>query len=338
MLTSCQKTLEVPAKSIAGEVVSNDNGVWVEPCHSTAFSTNYSTLPGKVPPFRFTKTHYTSGRVRTINMLSRANPNHSAFKQQAWEVIGTFTYNGVNEAYLVGTKQLWEYYKTSSGAAARKSIIKKNINLTFKFFYDYSGDDYAQAIGSCKQVLNKLENNAIAFSTVTRIGCCGYPTYIYIGPGSDEPENNFQAVRGFPLPQGTAMISSMDDLENLEGGGEDGYEFVPPADYRLRKRIRFTTTTNPNAKSFSYQPTQNWISLEYTILEAMNWTSFKLGQRATVSVEFYPNNTSYKVVQSQKYLNHKYDSKGNLLSYTYADNVLQKTTWLCKTGTPPPEY
>lgn len=329
LLFSCQRSLDTGKQSINGKVVESNDGVYLFPCHSTSFTTNYTTQPGKFPPFRFTKTLYPSGRVKTINMLSRANPNHPAFKQQAWEVIGTFTYDLKNKAFFVGTKELWEYYVTPTGTAGKKSIIKKEMNLTFVFFSDSTGADYAQPIGYCKQVINNIKH-ATALSMNVRIGCCGWPMRISVLSGSDEPQNYFEALEGgvdMPIPQNTAVISSMDGFER----NEDNVPARPiPADYRLRKRIKFTLTPNSKAKNICYQPTQNWISLEYTICEAMGWLGFQTGQRASVSVEFYPYNNATKVTQSQVYKNHIYNTTGSLLSYTYGDNILQKTTWICK--------
>jgi hypothetical protein len=73
--------------------------------------------------------------------------------------------------------------------------------------------------------------------------------------------------------------------------------------------------------------------LQFTLCEVMNWLPPQFHsrtQRKSVAVEFYPYGNASRVVQSQVYKNHKYDAKGNLLSYTYGDGVLQKTTWLCK--------
>lgn len=156
LFISCQKKTDVPADSgsVNGGVVVSENGLYPFPCHTTTFVTNYPTLPGKVPPFRFTKTLYPSGRVKTINMLSRANPIHSAFKPQAWEVLGTFTYYS-NKAVFKGTKQLWEYYKTSPGTAGKRSILKRNVSLTFQFI---TADEDEENMGYCWRVFNNLKN------------------------------------------------------------------------------------------------------------------------------------------------------------------------------------
>src|SRR5689334_2782793 len=91
LFASCQKNLKTP-ESINGNTISTNGAIVVDTCHAITFNTDYPIVAGKTPPFRFTKTQYASGRIRTINMLSRANPNHPNFKEQAWEVIGTFTY------------------------------------------------------------------------------------------------------------------------------------------------------------------------------------------------------------------------------------------------------
>jgi hypothetical protein len=310
---ACQKKIDVPEdrQSINGDYIESNNGVFLLPCHSTTFTTSYPIQAGKVPPFRFNKTHYTSGRVKTINMLSRANPIHPAFKPQAWEVIGTFTYNLKGQAYFTGTKQLWEYYKTSTGAAARRSVVKKNVSLVFYFHTDdnpeHEGALYFR--GYVQKVYNAIEKQDALY------------LYAFGGikvlPGSDEPEAQYNS--------GPSTV-------------EDGLFTIrsyKPANYQTTKLLTFKTGPyDGSGKKYSYQPTQNWISIEYTLCEVMQWLvpGFLTPdrQRSCVSVEFYPYGNATKVVQSQVYKNHKYDSKGNLLSYTYADNVLQKTTWLCK--------
>lgn len=306
VISSCTKEIEEP-KAINATPIQSENGVFVLPCHSTAFFTNYVIQAGKVPPFRFTKTQYPSGRIRTINMLSRANPIHSAFKPQAWEMIGTFTYNLKDQAYFTGTKQLWEYYKKPTGAAAKRSIIKKNVSLTFFFYDDNPENEGYYFRGDVYRVYNNLEKQE-----ALRPWAFGG---IEVLPGSDEPEGNFYS--GPTGEEGTFVIKTTN-----------------PSSYKASKKITFKYKPEEVKKSRSYQPTQNWISLEYTLCEAMQWLQKDFqsppGERTSVAVEFYPYNTSYKVVQSQIYKNHKYDTNGNLLSYTYGDNVLQKTTWVCK--------
>lgn len=314
ILFSCNKNIEKPAAVINGDVVESNNGVYAEPCHATVFTTNYATLPGKVPPFRFTKTQYPSGRIRTINMLSRANPIHNAFKPQAWEVIGTFTYNLKDEAYFVGTKQLWEYYKTSTGSAARKSIVKKNMKLRFRFFTE---EDYAPPVGSCNYVANELDRTDFALHLDPWEG------RLTVGKSSDEPNMTFASQWPDNSDEYKLVLQSQTDENTI------------PTDYRLRKRITFTYLTSRSQGSYrkhSYQPTQNWISMEFTLVEVMGWLPPGFRQsspRASVSVEFYTSPTT-KIVQSQVYKNQKYDAGAKLLSYTYGDNILQKTTWVCK--------
>lgn len=318
VMFSCQKKIDAlaAADSINGEVVESNNAVYPFPCHSISFSTNYPVQPGKVPPFRFLKTQYASGRIRTINMLSRANPNHSAFKPQAWEVIGTFTYWS-NKAQFKGTKQLWEYYKTSTGSAAKKSIIKKNVDLTFQFWYDNPGYWGCCPNGYVSDVINNLER-----STALTLGTWGtFQPNITVGKGSDELENYF-------LVQGNGTTTMRIFSSKVGSTPDDETPSLLP--YNARKSISFNLVESYDNKIRTYQPTQNWISLEYTLCEAMGWVWFENGERKSVAVEFYPYGTSYKVVQSQVYKSHKYDSKGYMLSYTYGDNVLQKTNWICK--------
>jgi hypothetical protein len=319
ILASCQKKMDERADSLHGDMVESENAVYPEACHSISFSTNYSAVAGKVPPFRFTKTQYASGRIRTINMLSRANPNHAAFKQQAWEVIGTFTY-WEHYARLTGTKQLWEYYKTSTGAAARRSIVKKNINLLFTFRNGKVGQKI-----DVERVDNIIENRpALTFKTSsTMYGM--YPYKIEVLPGSDEPENYFEVWPDKESPNPATTISSITQLRT-------------PSSWALRKTIRYDYVdygTYPY-RNRVYQPTQNWISLEYTICEIMGWIGLDgldgngAGyERTRVEVRFHPYNTSSMAIQSQVYKNQRY-SGTNLVSYTYGDGVLQKTSWQCR--------
>lgn len=307
VILSCQKKIDVNSASINANVVENENGVYIESCHATSFITSYPTVAGKVPPFRFAKTHYSSGRVKTINMLSRANPNHSNFKQQAWEVIGAWTYNLKDEAYFVGTKQLWEYYKTSSGAAGKKAIgSKKNMKLIFRFYKDKSN---AATFGAVNYVINELDNQdwTLWFPSARDL---------HVGQSSDEPALAYSAIGNNPL----VLESQKPDWNGT------------PTDYNLKKKITFKFNASAASGMHSYQPTQNWISMEYTLVEVMGWLPsgfYPKKQRTSVAVEFYTSPTN-KVVQSQIYKNHKYDASGKLMSYTYADNILQKTTWICK--------
>lgn len=332
-LASCQKKIDASVESINGETVSSKGAVAVDPCHSIAYSTNYATVAGKIPPFRFTKTQYASGRIKTINMLSRANPNHSNFKQQAWEVIGTFTYQS-NQAILKGTKELWEYYKTSTGAAAKRSILKKNISLTFYFgtqpYDDYGGTSNGTAYNKVYEVRNNIEGRlALRMKREPYYDWNAGKLFIEVLAGSDEPDNYFEASGTYGDYGLSSMAITSYNVTNR----------TPPVSWGLRKTITFKYNSAgwyADTKQRLYQPTQNWISMEYTLCEVMNWIGFGAldgqgydGERNFVEVRFYPYNTSSLAVQSQTYQNHKYGG-GNLLSYTYGDGVLQKTTWVCK--------
>ncbi len=332
LLSSCKKDIKAP-ESINAETISSEGAIVTDPCHATAFSTNYATVAGKFPPFKFTKTQYASGKIKTINMISRANPNHSAFKQQAWEVIGTFTYFS-NKAQLKGTKQLWEYSKSSTGAAIKKSILKKNIDLTFSFgtqpYNDYGGTMDGTAYNKVYEVRNNLEGKL-----ALRMKRNSYSTweegtlFIEVLAGSDEPDNYFEATAKYPDG----------NLSSITITSHNVTQRAMPKSWGLRKTITFKYNPSyyfePERQRF-YQPTQNWISMEYNLCEVMNWIGFGGldgsgygGERNFVEVKFYPYNTSSLSVQSQVYKNHRYGGN-NLLSYTYGDNVLQKSTWICK--------
>ncbi len=312
LFAACQKDGSVKDE-LESFSVSSD-ALLPKPCHSTEFVTGYPVRPGQVPPFRFSKTLWSDNRVKTINMLSRANPIHAGFKPQAWELTGRFTYSK-NAATFTGTKELWEYYKTSTGAAGKKSVLKKDVSLSFSFYNAEQGTEEAMEAGTCYLVYNNLENEE-ALRTYL------YPS-IVVGPGSDEPQIRY-AVN---YSEGSQLTIYPDEVSQ------------GPVERKHQKKITYTYRPGvylESKKNLSYQPTQNWVSLEYTLLEVMQWLPSMYRpdiERAGVSVEFYyphNENTYYKAVQTRQYKNYEYDSIGNLLSFTYEDNVAQQTTWICR--------
>jgi hypothetical protein len=309
-LASCQKSLDAEPDPAITKLISNDAMVTL-PCYSTSFVTNYPVLPGKVPPFRFTKTLYADSRVKTINVLSRANPIHSKYKPQAYEIVGTFSY-GTNSATLVGTTQLWEYFTTSSGAAGRKLISKKGLSWTFTFHSN----------GYCSGIKDNYRSGDPYFATLN---------IIYVG--------NTKAIQYIQNIDGTG------DMELLNDRYGNPLAYVPTwysLCFASRVNYKYDYTKPTTGKRYSYIPTQNWFGQRYSMAEIMQWIPQSTHQRISVAAEFYPYPIANsdccgspclpgpKVLQTQYYKNHKFDLKGNLISYTYADNVLQKTTWFCK--------
>lgn len=309
VFSACQKDLSVKDGAITGEVIGSD-ALSPLPCHSTSFVTNYAVKPGEVPPFRFTKTLYSDSRVKSINMLSRANPIHSAYKKQAYELIGTFSYS-YRKAKFVGTEELWEYYKTSTGAGARKSVSKKKWEYEFEF-----------------------EENGYCFVVygVDGPNMWNYHELLYIMYNRENPAAiDFVKVTENPYVTPDKYYAGINDsygnLLSFEGSEHWG---GPESRFYSRPSFTYDYTIPATNKRYNYVPTQNLISRHYSLLEVMQWLPPSKHQRKTAAGIFYPYNNGYKVVQSQVYKNQKFDSKGNLLSYTYADNVLQKTTWFCK--------
>lgn len=243
-------------------------------------------------------------------MLSRVYPIHANYKKHAVELIGTFSY-GPNRSYLKGTSQVWEYYKTSTGAGARRSVSKKNINYKF----------YITSQGYCNKVtdltfpsdgpeewqepevlsigLNYVEQYQIMVSTRDTSG-----GYLSTGLDFKFPEfDQFGNIVSFDVTQSLSTNSYF----------KVGYDYNIPR----------------GSKNYSFIPSQNLISQEYSLLEVMQWVPQPTHQRTTVAGVFrLPNNTWLK--QRQYYHNYQFDAKGNQISVTYGDNIPQRTTWFCK--------
>lgn len=299
LFSACQKDF-----SSAGESTSlaiSSDALTPLPCHSISFKIDKPDVPGEVPTFRFTKTLYPDTRVKTINMLSRVNPIYPGYKKQAVELIGTFTYEP-NTAYLKGTKQVWEYYKTASGVGARRSISKSDVNLRF-YFTDAGYCDYI-AYTNEPGVLGPLE---IYYPTGTKniVGI-----YVY-GRGYD----NF--IKYEVVPDQFGNITRFTNEYGVNAGKNSSVTYT--YDYNIPR----------GSKNYSFIPSQNLISQEYSLLEVMQWVPQETHQRKGVSGIFYLTNGT-KIEQKQVYKNYKFDSKGNQVSLTYGDNVLQKTAWFCK--------
>ena len=306
IFSSCQKLDKEESKS--GDVVSS-NALAPLPCHSTSFVTNYPTNAGSIPPFKFTKTLYADTRVKTINMLSRNVPVYAAYKPQACEIIGTFTY-ATNTAYFKGTKEIWEYYKTSTGAPAKKSISKKTVSWKFGINPN---------TGFCEYIFDELYRGEIVAISYDYTNP-KMLTNIYLPEHPD---------RG---PSGAILYYATND----KYGNVTTYYF-PYNRWVSYPSYTYDYNIPRGSKNYSYVPSQNLICQEFSLLEVMQWLPQSTHQRKTTSGTFYPYptstypfNTGTKIVQSQTYYNQLFDAKGNMTSYTYADRVIQKTTWFCK--------
>jgi len=314
LLSSCQKDLASKDEVITAVVASDANSPLKS--HSLTFTSNYAVNPGEVPPFSFTKIQYPDARVKSIRMLSRKNPIYPGFAKEAVELIGNFTYaaktkvegpwNSVHLAYLKGTKEVWEYYKLPNGAGARRSVSKTNVDLKF----------YLNAAGYCLQVTALNGEESYPYSKEYALvnlyyldkEPVGYPymASLLVRDGQREAFRSYDAV----------LDASSDVLT-----------FTPILNRKLSTvTISYDYNIPRGSKNYSFIPTQNLLSQEYSLLEVMQWLPQPTHQRKTGAGTFYlPNGT--KIVQGQVYQNYKFDANGNQTSLTYGDNVLQKTTW-----------
>jgi hypothetical protein len=306
IVAGCQKNLSKKESSLvsASATVSSD-ALLPLPCHSTSFISDYPVQEGSVPPFRFTKTLYPDTRVKEINMVTRKYPIYAAYLNHSIELNGTFSYS-TERAYLKGTEKTWEHYFYGNGVT-KKLISTKNVNL--KFYITPQGyctkvTDLDRATGPAEsqevRVLSVNFNDCCDPSKVTSIVLEGGVRYWY--PVYDQYGNvtTYQA----PFSQSAPYLTYT-------------YDYSKPC----------------GTKNYSFIPSQNWFSQEYSLLEVMQWLPQSNHQRKTVAATFYPfattNNPGQKIVQSQTYNNFQFDSKGNLTSVTYGDNVPQRTTWYC---------
>jgi hypothetical protein len=276
-------------------------------CDSIVFATDYPVQPGKVPPFSFTKTLYPDSTVKTIRMIARALPdyNHNMYSYglMAYETIGTFTYSP-NAAKFTGTTEIWEYYTTSTGATGRKSYEKKNRD--FDFSLNASG--YCTLITERDSLILELK---------------------YDNPGL--PNTLSSLTKYYPQDEHYEEFKfDIDSIGNpLKIGSENPYY----------PSISFDYDYSRSGDHYNYSPTQYAVCQEYSLLEVMQWVPTSKNPRKSVAVHFLGVDSSgnsessgdlYVVTQVQNYKNHVYDTDKNLVSYTYDDNVLQKTTWFCK--------
>jgi hypothetical protein len=242
-------------------------------------------------------------------MLARAVPVYATYKPQACEIIGTFTY-ATNTAFFKGTKEIWEYSKTSTGAATKRSVSKKNVSWKFAI---------SPTTGFCTGV-----DDVLLGSQLMEL---------------DYDYNNPKMLTNIYLPEhpdrgpGGAILYY---VTNDQYGNILSFYF-PYNRWISYPSYTYDYTKPRGTKNLSYVPSQNLICQEYSLLEVMQWLPQSTHLRKTTSGTFfpyatstYPFNKGTKIVQSQTYSNQLFDAKGNITSYTYSDNVQQKTTWFCK--------
>jgi len=236
-------------------------------------------------------------------MMARAIPdyNHSMYEYGllAYETIGTFTYSA-NAAVFTGTTELWKYYTDSTGATGRNSVDKRN--RVFNFSFNSSG--YCTLITEGNALVLELEyDNPGLSNTISALTTAGY-----------YPQDEHYEKYKFYI----------DSIGNpLRIDNENGFAYD----------VSFTYDYSRSGDRYNYSPTEYAIAQEYSLLEVMHWVPTSKNPRTSVAVHFLGVDSSgnlYDVTQKQNYQNHVYDSDKNLVSYTYDDNVLQKTTWFCK--------
>jgi len=296
-MSSCQKDLSPKDEVITAVVASDANSPLKS--HSLTFSSNYPVNPGEVPPFSFTKIQYPDARVKSIRMLSRKNPIYPGFAKEAVELIGNFTYaanTGSDKdfaphlAFLKGTSEVWEYYKTSTGAAARKSISKKNVDLKF----------YLLSTGYC----TLIQDWALP----------GHPSILFIGYTAPQNQSIYVVEVG-----PTILFTNRDQYGNIlsfQLSYNQSHSYF---------RINYDYSKPRGTKNFNFIPSQNLISQEFSLLEVMQWLPQSTHQRKSAGGIFEINGNWFS--QDQVYKNYQFDANGNLFSLTYGDNILQKTTW-----------
>ena len=308
ILSSCQKQFTSKDEIKTAVVASEANSPLK--CHTLTFTSDYPAKPGEVPPFSFTKTQYLDARVKTIRMISRKNPIHPAFKKEAVELIGTFTYAANNTqnrpsaphlAFLKGTREVWEYYKTTTGAGARRSISKQNLN--WKFYFSARG----YCVGLVDQDLTRPSGGEV-------------PIEEYLIEASYSLENP-DMVELYFINHGVYYPI------NDQYGNPTSWDF-PYGEPNSWFRITYDYTAPRGSKNFSYIPSQNLISQEFSLVEVMQWFPQATHARKSAGGTFKVNGV--KVNQDQVYKNYLFDAAGNLKSLTYGDNILQKTTWHCQ--------
>ena len=305
LFTACQKDQSVVVGENRSQTVHSDVLLPL-PCHSTSFVSDYPVVPGQVPPFRFTKGLYPDGRVKTMTMLSRVYPIHPVYKKQAVELMGTFTY-ATNTAFFKGTREVWEYYM-ADGGSARRSISKKDLSYQF----DFTPQGYCRKISS-----PDYTNPEVLF-----VNYDSDPRQISFINVTENADLNAGPALFYPQFDQYGNVSRYDQVYN-RWGSVLSYTY----DYSIPR----------GPTNYSFIPSQNWISQEFSLLEVMQWVPQAKHQRKGVLVKFfpyitttYPFNTGQEVTQGQVYKHYGFDAKGNHVYLTYADNIPQRTTWVCK--------
>lgn len=330
ILISCQKKVGSDKESITGPGVSSEANSVIK-SHTITFKSDYPVKPGQVPPFAFTKTSYPDARIRSISMLSRAYPIYPGFPPHAVELTGNFTYSANNEydkawdphlAILKGTSQVWEYYKTATGTGARRSVSKRDIFWRVKF------NVYNRVVSIAEgppPPPNEEWRNWVIMGFDYDENNPEILTHFYTNHASATSDGN-KVTHYFPTTDQYGNILSFvvtkPDGMPTENPWYPAIKYDQPPSYY---RATYDYSILRGSRNYSFIPSQNLISQEYSLMEVMQWLPQPTHQRKGVGGTFSINGKT--VTQDQVYKNFQFDSNGNQVSVTYGDNVLQRTTW-----------
>lgn len=284
---SCRKNLNSdPDASITSSISSN--ALAPLKYHAISFTTGYPLLPGKVPPFTFTKTLYSDTRVKTLYMKSRFDANTASSTNQYYVWNYTFTY-GTSSAKAKGTRKL---YNAKTGLLVR--TFQDDLSFTFN------------SLGICTKITR--QGNA-------------EPLYYLLANSSVEMVFNTE-LYGF-----VGYKDSRGNVARYEGAWMSGYGNFITYTYDLSVAPKGSVFYQPTQYAldhwYSLLEVMQWAPAK--MRNPRKSVTLAISSPIPGEIEGYP--TPHHIYQGQKYLNHRYDVNGNLTSYTYGDGVLQKITW-----------
>jgi len=298
LFASCQKDLSSKQDAAAASTVSSDVLLPL-PFHSVSFTTDYPANSAQL--FTFTKTLYPDTRVSRLIMTSRRNINSPYFEPQ-----GAFNYD-YQFVYSTNKATITRRYKTSD-----EPDFSQPYSQPFKYECILNNDGYC--------------------TEIRRIGT----------PASDYPVRIGLTYSGKRLTQiWVPFVDDQDEYTTSMGHWDVAYDangnvtaITPQGDVYPQSSVYYTYNLNKKG-NYCYMPTQYLFSQWFSLLEVMQWIPMEVNERKSVSLKVnfvdWSAGTDHAVnrtiLQGQSYYNHKYDANGNLISYTYGDNVAQKITW-----------
>jgi hypothetical protein len=294
VMSSCKKEIgQSPASVNADPIASNA----LQPLafHATSFSSNYPMVTGKIPPFKMTKTLYSDNRVNSLKMVTRAVPNISSSAQRYYDWDYQISYTN-NRAQVSGSRKLYNV-----SATGVRSLVT---TLWSTLYVDFNSAGYCTEIYRIWGATDQTPEYKQLALSLTYDATGKRLVNINAYDWNDDPHDTYKSFAVSSYASGTIFrIKSRATIDEVNYS------------YNMQLTDDF----------FFYQPTQYAINQWYGFLEVMQWIPMPKMARTSVTLTF-PSGSN-KIVQSQKYINHKYDLNKNLISYTYGDNVLQKTTW-----------